>query len=364
MCRLGTTAFIGASGCGSDGGHNPASNAEANGGSSGTTNTLGGSSSGGSTNSGGQGSSAGAGSYTVPNQDRCSDGAGEVLAVNSWSTQLALTGEYIYLLASTGSSSRVSLELSRVPLAKGPPVRLAAQDLYGFGLGVHEDVIAWVARPEATVLLDEDYVDWNVWTVGGPGQEPSAVIENGVRHISVGTAGIVNSRIEPLAIQLYGEDVLTDLCPATGVQELTSNATVAVWAQYDSLYSCSLQGGGATELASNEEKSPDGVEVDAEYVYWGSELDPGLWRAPLSGGPAELLVPEVMTHILALTATSVYFATNAAPGDIQRVDLASRDVETVVTDQGSITTLTADASHVYWLEYVNQWYCLKRAETP
>jgi hypothetical protein len=286
------------------------------------------------------------------------------LAVNTWSTQLALTSEHIYLVASTGSSSGASLELTRVPLAKAPPVRLATQDLYGFGLGVHENVIAWLARPEATVLLDEDYVGWNVWTVTGPDDEPSAVLENGVRHISVGAAGIVNSRIEPLAIQIYSPDGLTDLCPATGVQQLASNAEVAVWAQYDSLYTCSLQGGAATELAPNEEKSPDGVVVDAEYVYWGSELDPGLWRAPLSGGPAELLVPEVMTHILAVTATSVYFAANAAPGDIQRVDLALGDVETVVSDQGSITTLTADASHVYWLEYVNQWHCLKRAETP
>ena len=324
------------------------------GGSSATTSGSGG---------GGATATAGTGGYTVPDPDRCSSGPGEVLAVDVWSAELALDADYIYVLASADSS----LELSRLPLAGGAPERLATQSLYGFGLGVRDGVVSWLARPELLVMLDEDYVDWNVWTLPSPGAEPSVALQDGVRHLSVGPRGIVNSRIEPLVIQLQGEDGPSDVCPATGVNELASNANLAVWSQWDALFTCSLDDGTQSELAPGDEKTPAGLLVDDEYAYWGSDSDPGVWRAPLAGGAAESLAADVTTRLLGLAGGYLYFApsTSAVATQIQRVDLGSKAIETVVSEQGNITNLVADATHVYWYEYnSNQFYCLKRAEVP
>jgi hypothetical protein len=285
------------------------------------------------------------------------------LAVDVTTGQIAANDDYVYFLASIGDQSSASLELSRIPQQLGPREIIATQDLYGFGLVVHQGMVSWLARPNAIVPVQEDHVDWNLWQVAGPGEQPRAALEHGLVHLeSKGTTSVV-ARLDPPRLQLVEAAEPTDLCPATGVNDLALTDELVVWSQYDALHSCSLVDGTPGELAPGEEIRPASVVADATHVYWGSASETGLWRASLSGEASENLLPEVKTQLLAAAAGAIYFVPDSAKNSIQKLLPESGEVEALASEQGFITSIEADSSYVYWLENVNQFSCLKRRAT-
>lgn len=83
----------------------------------------------------------------------------------------------------------------------------------------------------------------------------------------------------------------------------------------------SLDGTGATVVA-DQQVQPQDVAVDESHVYWAAtgtvggkqpELvtyvsDGNLLRAPLAGGPAEIVMPAIDVRNLALSSDTVYFS--------------------------------------------------------
>jgi hypothetical protein len=302
----------------------------------------------------------GSGEFVVPNQDRCAPGDGEVLAVDVAVPILALDEGYLYMLASVGSVSGASLELSRVPLPRGPVETLVTQDLYGFGLGVQGGVVAWGARQQLVVEIDEDYADWDVWTLDTSVGEPSRLIQGNVMDLSLAPAGVVISRFEPGRLELHAAEGITPLCPAFGVNVLQTNSEVAVWNTFRGITVCPLDGGEAIQLDLNGEVDPKHLGIDAQYAYWVYGDDPGLWRAPLVGGAPELVLPELEGSAVRVVGERAYVVATGSQR-IDAIDLSSGAIETIASTEGAIAGLTVDESHAYWTDYVGQWICVKRA---
>jgi hypothetical protein len=62
------------------------------------------------------------------------------------------------------------------------------------------------------------------------------------------------------------------------------------------------------EIVASGLPGPSGLAVDATHVYWGDGLDLTVRRAPLAGGPVEVLATHQSAALVRLDATYVYWS--------------------------------------------------------
>jgi hypothetical protein len=225
---------------------------------------------------------------------------------------------------------------------------------------VQGGVVAWGTRQQLAVELDEDYADWDVWTLDTSVGEPRRLIQGNVMDLSLAPAGVVISGFQPGRLELHAAGDITPLCPAFGVNVLQTNSEVAVWNTFRGITVCPLDGGEAIELDLEGEVDPKHLGIDAQYAYWVYGDEPGLWRAPLVGGVPELVLPELEASALRVVGERAYVVPTGSQL-ISAIDLGSGAIETIASTEGVIAGLTVDESHVYWTDYVGQWICVKSA---
>jgi hypothetical protein len=96
--------------------------------------------------------------------------------------------------------------------------------------------------------------------------------------------------------------------------------------------------------------------VDAQSMYFinmSTDVASGsvtefIGKAPLEGGPFEMLVPSPSAPPLALAVSAGYLYWSDGGGAVNRVATAGGDVETLASNQGAIYDIAVDQSGVYW----------------
>ena len=102
-------------------------------------------------------------------------------------------------------------------------------------------------------------------------------------------------------------------------------------------------------VASNQ-SVPQAVALDSTHVYWTSNGDGAVRRAPKLGGTVETLTStQTGVYALAVDGTDVFFA--LATGEVRKLSTASCcSVTTLSNGVGAgVFSLAVDASHVYWV---------------
>lgn len=124
-----------------------------------------------------------------------------------------------------------------------------------------------------------------------------------------------------------------------------------------------LLGGGTANIFSSGVPGTSAVTemlLVGDYLYW-TELNDGLFRAPLAGSDPEPVATGAAWQAAGLVASEgyVYFVTSAE-GSVRRVKMADKTLEVLYSAQpsGNPHHIAVDANNVYWNEssggYVKQ----------
>jgi len=153
-------------------------------------------------------------------------------------------------------------------------------------------------------------------------------------------------------------------------EDLVSNQAVAVYATGNTpadtvthvlygvpavakLYDTSLSASGSSEVSllpdtdpiTHHNYYPFSLVVDATNVYFTHDGGGGVFRAPLSGGAATMLVGSVVRTTLAIDGSTLFFQQG---NDINQIAVTGGPVTTFAPGTGVVTAMVAHAGTVYW----------------
>jgi hypothetical protein len=98
------------------------------------------------------------------------------------------------------------------------------------------------------------------------------------------------------------------------------------------------------EVVADNEPAPTAIVADAAHAYWLRFSDKALVRAPVTGGPVEILEDKAGSYDLAIDDGNVYLASTAG---IVAIDKASRS-KTKLGDASWTRGIAARGGYVVW----------------
>jgi hypothetical protein len=122
------------------------------------------------------------------------------------------------------------------------------------------------------------------------------------------------------------------------------DATSVYWTNGD-VMKVPIGGGAPVVLAVAQTTGP--IAVDATSVYWGDGR--GLMKVAITGGSPTTLVSNNGVRFVALDAANVYFADGQS---VFKVPLDGGAPPTLLAMASDVSALAADATNVYWLEFL------------
>jgi hypothetical protein len=269
-------------------------------------------------------------------------------------------GDEIYLLTSDERNEVAWAELEVAPAFGGPRSPVAQYDRFSDVLALHEGYAYLGTRlRRITGFSGETFEDWEIHRVARDGTQDTLVSGNWYSFY-LGEAGLLVQELAPSRLVLYpsaGGDP-RPICSVRSLFGAAQSSARVVWWSYDSIWVCPLEGGEAIELDPAFVKEPDLVVVDNTYAYWATSSGAtGIFRVALSAEtPAEVFLPDVTPHDLAIDATHLYFAEGAL---LKRASLTDQVlVEEVASVEVGSLQLAGD--YLYFRQYDNQFHCIKR----
>ncbi|HSE27710.1 MAG TPA: hypothetical protein VLA95_05730 [Gemmatimonadales bacterium] len=231
--------------------------------------------------------------------------------LQTWGRTFAVRGTSLFLSVVSGGSE----EMVEIPLAGGPPTPLATLPRTPRKLVVDETALYWID-------------DVAVASVPRGGGTPTELWSNGRA---------------PLDLLL--QDGSLTWTETTGPAHGETGAVRTMPAE-----------GGTAAVISEGGDAPRRVAADANGVYWTEGGFIGniegfgrIAHAPAGGGPVVTLASGVAAASppIAVNASHVFIADKFR---IERVPRGGGLPETVAAADFSVTSLVADATHVYWVE--------------
>jgi hypothetical protein len=162
-----------------------------------------------------------------------------------------------------------------------------------------------------------------------------------------------------MKVPLSGGGLATTLTSsANGMTAVAVDATSVYWTQLvtgptGSVMRVPIGGGTPTTIASGQ-ANPQDLAVDDTNVYWVNQSPGAVMKAPKGGGTAVVLASGLANSFplqVAVDATSVYWASNAANVNIatlQRVDKNGGTPTTLAEYETTINAFVIDATNAYW----------------
>jgi hypothetical protein len=110
----------------------------------------------------------------------------------------------------------------------------------------------------------------------------------------------------------------------------------------------SWDGSSAADIASSQ-AIPQGIDVDAVYVYWANAGSNQIMRVPIGGGaPTEFAATSGPPQHLALGQLGVFW-TVPSTGRVEGRD-SQGDAVTVSAAEGQPWDITSDGTRIYWTD--------------
>lgn len=161
----------------------------------------------------------------------------------------------------------------------------------------------------------------------------------------------------PTQVSHHGEDLISN--QALVVYATGSTASDMVTHVLDGvplvakLFDTRLSASGSSEVSLLPDTDPTtyhnyypfSLVLDAANVYFTHDGNEGVWRAPLSGGAATLLVSGVARATLAIDGSTLFFQQG---NDINQIAVTGGAVSTFAAGAGVVTAMVAHHGAVYW----------------
>jgi hypothetical protein len=209
--------------------------------------------------------------------------------------------------------------------------------------------------------------------VGGLNTKPAAVAVDGanVYYATLGDFSVTGGAISsvPLGTVDGGAGAGTVVAPQQNNPSfMTIDGTTLYWsnsgtfvapdggAPNGSIVKCATPDcSNGPQTVAAAQNHPRGITHDAEFVYWANfgtgQNDGAIMKAPKTGGPAAVMVPNlVYPDGIAVDAKYVYFTTHS--GQVGRIPLEGGAPETLVTVQQSYPlAVTGDEKFLFFSTY-------------
>ncbi len=223
------------------------------------------------------------------------------------------------------NSATLPNELDQVPLAGGTSTTVATSTTNMTSLVRFGSSIFWAN-------IGTQPADAGVWQLSLPSGTPTQISHRGedlVSNQAVAVSATGSTAAGMVTHVLYGVPLVAKL------------------------YDTRLSSTGSSEVSLLPDEDPTthlnyypfSLVVDAANVYFTHDHSEGLFRAPLSGGPAALLVSGVVNTTLAIDGSTLFFQQG---NDINQVAVTGGAVSTFAAGTGVVTAMVAHSGAVYW----------------
>lgn len=198
----------------------------------------------------------------------------------------------------------------KVLLGGGAPTTLASGQTIPTGIAVDATNVYWANNSDPSAVMKMP-LGGGAITGYASGQQSSIwnIAVDATSVYMVGHGSIVTK------VPLAGGDPITlapyEFSKASGINNVTVDATHVYWTTDDAVMKVPVDGGAPIVLASGQH-IPGGIAVDTANVYWTNGWSVGdVMKIPLDGGtPTSLASGQIAPGKIAVDATSVYWTTN------------------------------------------------------
>ena len=216
-------------------------------------------------------------------------------------------------------------ELDQVPIGGGAKTTVATSITNMSSLVRFGSSIFWAN-------IGTDHSDAGVWELSLPSGAPTQISHRGedlVSNQEVAVYATGSSAADTVTHVLYGVPLVAKLYDT----RLSPTGSSEVSLLPD------------TDPATHLNYYPFSLVVDATNVYFTHDSGGGVFRAPLSGGAATLLVSSVVRTTLAIDGSTLYFQQG---NDINQVAVTGGAVSTFAAGTGLVSAMVAHNGAVYW----------------